>query len=341
MKFNILSIIALFASALFVSCQSKDKEQSYFKESGERFHTTYHITYQHDKALTAEIDSVFDAFNAVLNPFDSASLISKFNRNESNELHPMLRDVILQAQEISRITDGIYDITGSPLFDIWGFGTKKGVTRKASQEEIDSIMAFVGYEKLVMDSTKNILTKTDPRLYLNPSSLSKGYVTDLVARELERHGIVNYLVEIGGEIVVSGVNPDGKCWKIGINKPIPDNQSVINEVLFALPICEKTGLASSGDYRNFKDIEGLKVAHTINACTGYPALQNILSATVIAPTSMEADAWATALMALGLEQSIELLKDLPHLKVCLIYADPETNEFRTYEKGVEIIEIKQ
>lgn len=337
-KTNIWALIALI---LIVSgCKKEEKAVSYIKEEGVRFHTTYHLTYHHSEPLTQEIDSVFNAFNAVLNPFDSTSLVSKFNRNETNELHPMLEEVVLQAQKVSELTNGVYDITGAPLFDIWGFGTKKGVTKSATKEEIDSILNFVGYNKLIIESANKQLKKMDDRLILNPSSISKGYITDLVARELEKHGVTNYLVEIGGEMVASGVNPEGECWKVGINKPIPDNTSSVNEIMYVTPICEKIGIASSGDYRNFKVIDGQKVAHTINAVTGYPAHQNILSATVLAPSSMEADAWATAFMAIGLEESKKILETQPQLRVCFIYADPNSDGFLSFEKGVNITTIE-
>lgn len=336
-----LIYITLISFALCLGGCKKTNNTAYIKESGTRFHTTYHLTYQHERALTAEIDSVFDSFNAILNPFDSTSLVAKFNRNETDELHPMLDDVISKAIEVSEQTNGLYDITGAPLFDLWGFGTKKGVTRTASQEEIDSTLNYVGYKKLIVDREHKRLKKEDDRLSLNPSSLSKGYITDLVAKELERHGVTNYLVEIGGEIVANGVNPKGECWKIGINKPIPDSTSMVNDIIFAISLCDKVGVASSGDYRNFKVVDGKKVAHTINVLTGYPAHQDILSATVIAPTSMEADAWATAFMAMGLEASKKILDKQPQLSVCLIYSDPETGEYKTYEKGIQIIELEK
>lgn len=337
-KSNIWAFIAI----ILIVSGCKDKQEAaapYIKEEGVRFHTTYHLTYQHSEPLTREIDSVLTAFNDILNPFDSTSLVSKFNRNESIELHQMLEEVVLKAQEISQLTNGIYDITGAPLFDIWGFGTKKGITKSATQQEIDSILNFVGYEKLIIDQENKQLKKMDERLILNPSSISKGYVTDLVARELENHGVTNYLVEIGGEMVASGVNPEGECWKVGINKPIPDNTSQVNEIIYVMPICDKIGIASSGDYRNFKVVDGQKVAHTINVITGYPAHQNILSATVLAPTSMEADAWATAFMALGLEESKKILENQPQLSVCFIYADPNSDGFLTFEKGVNITSL--
>lgn len=335
MRSKYFAITLLFCLSL-VSCDKGDIP--YIMESGTRFHTTYHITYQSDKPLTLEFDTVFTTFNDVLNPFDVNSLVAKFNRNESKKLHPMLKEVISKAQEVSKITGGAYDITGAPYFDIWGFGTRKGVTRTATEMEIDSISYFVGYDKVLIYADS--ISKTDPRVTLNPSSLSKGYIVDLIALLLEEKGVENYLVEIGGEVVAKGLNPKGQCWKVGINKPVEDNTSTNNDLLYAISLCDGEGMASSGDYRNFKEIDGKKVAHTIDVRTGYPAHQDILSATVLAPTCMEADAWATAFMTLGLEESKKLLEEqLSHLKVCFIYE--EGGEFVTYQRGLELSKINE
>lgn len=330
------SSIILLGALLLSSCGRQSA--NYFQESGTRFHTLYHITYQSTEPLTIQIDSVMSAFNASLNPFDSTSLVSKVNRNEATVMDTMLKEVVSKAIEISEVTGGIYDITGAPYFNIWGFGTRKGATRNASQAELDSISGFVGWQKITI--LGDSLVKADPRLELNPSSISKGYIVDLVAKTLEENGVNNYLVEIGGEIVAKGLNPEGKCWKVGINKPIEDNTSTVNELAFSIDLCSGEGMASSGDYRNYMIVEGHKVAHTIDVLTGRPAHQNILSATVVAPTCMEADAWATAFMAMGLEKSKALLMSQPQLKVCLIYTDSVSGDYMTFEKGLILNEIK-
>lgn len=330
----LLPLVAL----MLMSCQEGTGQMEYFHESGSRFHTLYNITYEAPELLTEQIDSTMTAFNASLNPFDSTTLISRINRNETVVMDEMLRTVVAKSLEVSRATEGRYDITGAPYFDVWGFGTKKGVTRQATEAELDSIATFVGWQKLALQGDS--LIKADPRMTLNPSSLSKGYVVDLVATTLERYGVTNYLVEIGGEIVAKGVNPDGHCWRVGINKPTEDSTSTISELAYSVELCDGEGMASSGDYRNFKVVEGKKVAHTIDVLSGRPAHQDILSATVVAPTCMEADAWATALMAVGLERGKQLLEQQPQLKVCLIYSDHATGALKTYNNGLELHEIK-
>lgn len=315
-------------------------EETFYRETGERFTTYYAITYRADKPLAAQIDSTMDAFNAVLNNFDPTSVVSRINANTTDRTDPMLEEVLRQATVVSEATDGVYDVTGGPLFDLWGFGTKKGVTRLATDEQVDSVLRFVGYRHISIDTLAHRIIKDDPRLSMGLASLSKGYVVDLVARTLEHYGVEDYMVEIGGEVTCHGHNPRGDCWSLGINKPIEDNTSTINELLGKIEMCEKMGVATSGDYRNYKVIEGRKVAHTINAVTGRPAHSDILEATVVAPTTMEADAWATAFMAVGLERAKEILEGQPQLGVLFVYADPSGTGYLTYTHRLNLLPIK-
>lgn len=326
---------------VLASCTPAQRGKTYFKEAGERFHTEYHFTYQADSLLTASTDSMIQAFDDELNNFKPQSFISVWNRAETDSLPPMLQDVILKAVQVSDKTGGVYDVTGSPLFDLWGFGTKKGVSALATDAQVDSVLEFVGYKKLTIDTLRHKLIKADPRMNINPSSLSKGYVTDLVARTLEEKGVKNYMVEIGGEIVAKGVNPEGKPWRIGISKPVDraKGEAYDADLMYAMELDEKCGVATSGDYRNYKVIEGKKLAHTMDVLSGRPAHQDILGVTVLAPTCMEADAWATAFMSMGLERSLEVLQGEPQLKVLFIYADPQTGEMTSYNRGLELQEL--
>lgn len=330
-----LVILALLSITL-VGCSEGSRKENFFRETGERFTTYYTITYRAEEPLAEQIDSTMDAFNAVLNNFDPSTLISRINRNETTETHPMLEEVLRQAELVSRATDGVYDVTGGPLFDIWGFGTRKGVTKLATDAQIDSVLQFVGYQKIHVDTVAHRITKDDPRLSMGLASLSKGYVVDLVARTLEHYGVEDYMVEIGGEVTCHGRNPRGECWTLGVNKPIEDNTSTVNELLGKIQLCEKRGVATSGDYRNYKVIEGKKLAHTINAVTGRPAHSDILEATVIAPTTMEADAWATAFMAVGLEGAKAILETQPQLSALFVYADPAGTGYLTYSCRIDL-----
>ena len=333
-----LLTLSLFLFLLLTGCNRG--EGTFYREAGERFTTYYTVTYRAEEPLAEQIDSTMDAFNVVLNNFDPTSVVSRINANTSDRTDPMLEEVLRQAMIVSEATDGVYDVTGGPLFDIWGFGTKKGVTRLATDEQVDSVLRFVGYRQIHMDTVAHRITKDDPRLSMGLASLSKGYVVDLVARTLEHYGVEDYMVEIGGEVTCHGRNPRGECWSLGINKPIEDNTSTVNELLGKIEMCEKMGVATSGDYRNYKVIEGKKVAHTVNAVTGRPAHSDILEATVVAPTTMEADAWATAFMAVGLERAKEILEGQPQLGVLFVYADPIGTGYLTYTHRLDLLPLK-
>ena len=191
----------------------------------------------------------------------------------------------------------------------------------------------MGYDKIRIDSEGNVV-KSDPRLQLNTSAISKGYACDLVARLFDSYGIENYMIEIGGEIVTKGVNDKGVCWRIGVDKPIDDSTGMQHELQTILSLCDKS-LATSGNYRNYYLKDGKKYAHTIDPQTGYPSEQDILGATVIADDCMTADAYATAFMASGLEKSKEIAQKISGLHYYFIYAKPDGTVDVTYSEGFE------
>ena len=197
---------------------------------------------------------------------------------------------------------------------------------------IDSIKAFVGYQKVRLEGKKII--KEDPRILLNCSSIAKGYACDVIARLLEKEGVKNYMVEIGCEVTMKGVNQQGDCWRVGINKPEIGTSGVTNDVEEIVQLCQKGGVATSGDYRNFYIKDGKKYAHTINPANGYPAGQNILSATIVAEDCMTADAYATTFMVLGVEKAKLLAQSIPQIEYFIIYADNNGQQKVTYSKGM-------
>ena len=212
----------------FGSCQTgSGSEGDYTKLTGEVFTTTFSIQYSAQKDYSEAVDSTFHAFSHSLNPFDSTSLISAINRNESQLMDSMLREVFLQSVVISRHTGGSYDVTCAPLINLWGFGFEKKKTDSVTPEAIDSVRTFVGFDKVHLDGMRMI--KEDPRMKMDFSSISKGYCSDLVARMLKRRGVTSYLVELGGEIAFEGTNSRGESWIIGVDKPIADPAGVIND----------------------------------------------------------------------------------------------------------------
>lgn len=323
-KFYLLVAVGIL---LFTGCKN---QKQYFEESGSVFHTLYHIKYESDKALTEKIDNELQKFNLSLNPFNPNSTIAKVNRNEPVEVDEWFKEVFNKSMEVSKNSDGVFDITCAPLVNLWGFGFSK--KDSITPEMIDSLKTFVGYQKVRLEGNKVI--KDDPRLLLNCSAIAKGYSSDIIARLLEREGVENYMVEIGGEVTMKGVNPKGECWRIGINKPEDDSTGIINEIEEIVQLCKKGGVATSGNYRNYYVKDGKKYAHTIDPRTGYPAEQSILSATIVANDCMTADAYATAFMAMGLDKARQMAEKLPEIEYYVIYADENGKHRIEYSKGM-------
>ena len=312
---------------MFTACT---KQKQYFEESGSVFHTIYHIKYEGSEILTEKIDAEFQKFNLSLNPFNPNSIISKVNRNEAVEADDWFIEVFNKAKEVSDHSEGIFDITCAPLVNLWGFGFSK--MDSVTPQMIDSIKQFVGYQKVRLDGRK--VVKDDSRILLNCSAIAKGYASDIIARLLEREGIENYMVEIGGEVTMKGVNQNGKCWRIGINKPEDDSTGVKNDIEEVVQLCKKGGVATSGNYRNYYIKDGEKYAHTIDPRTGYPSEQSILSATIVAEDCITADAYATAFMAMGLEKAREAAKNIPGIEYYVIYSDENGKHQIEYSTGM-------
>ncbi|MDR1224581.1 MAG: FAD:protein FMN transferase [Tannerella sp.] len=298
-------------------CLSCTHEKKYYEESGSVFHTSYHIKYESAGLLTDKIDAELQAFSLSMNPFNPNSIISKVNRNEEVEVDDRFATVFNKAMEVSENSDGVFDVTVSPLINLWGFGFEN--SDSISQEKIDSILSFVGYKKIRLENKRII--KDDPRMTLNFSAIAKGFASDVIAALLEREGVENYMVEIGGEVAAKGKNPHGKCWQVGIPKPEDDPSGLKYEPDNIISLCGKRGCATSGNYRNFYLKDGKKYAHTIDPRTGYPSEQSLLSATILAPDCMTADAYATAFMALGIEAACKMAEKIPEIEYYLIYSD--------------------
>ncbi len=321
-------ITGLFSLILLLNSCSPKKQ--YFEESGTVFHTLYHIKYESSQLLTDKIDTELQQFNLSLNPFNPNSIIAKVNNNEDVITDRWFEEVFTRAMEVSKNTDGVFDITCAPLINLWGFGFSK--KDSVTPQIIDSLKSFVGYQKVRLEGNRVI--KDDPRILLNCSAIAKGYASDVIARLLEREGVSNYMVEIGGEVAMSGVNPKGECWKIGINKPEDDTSGMVNDIEEVVQLCKKGGIATSGNYRNYYIKDGKKYAHTIDPRTGYPSEQSILSVTIVAEDCMTADAYATAFMALGLEKAREVAANIPNIDYFIIYADENGNNQFDFSAGM-------
>ena len=300
---------------MLVSCAT----ESYIKDSGMVFGTTYSITYQYHENLKSDIEGVMQQVDNSLSPFNKSSVITAINNNTSTKADKYLTEVFTLAQTVNKETDGAFDITVAPLVNAWGFGFRNGT--RPTDAQTDSLLAIVGQEKVTLKDGEII--KSDPRIMLDCSAIAKGFGVDKVAEFLAGKGIENFLVEIGGEISARGKNSRGTEWNIGVTKPVDDSLSINQENQAVLQITDKA-MATSGNYRNFYYEGGKKYAHTINPHTGKPAQSDILSATVIAPSCAIADAYATAFMVLGSDKAKEILKKHPELKAYFILSDYST-----------------
>lgn len=302
----------------------RNQKTDFNTASGFVFGTVYKITYQCKDDLKPEIEAELKRFDQSLSPFNDSSVISRVNRNEELVTDSFFQTCFNRSMEISRETEGAFDITVAPLANAWGFGFKKGTFPDSLM--IDSLLQFTGYEKVKLENGKVI--KQDPRTMLSCSAVAKGYSVDVVAHLLDRKGIKNYMVDIGGEVVVKGKNATGDLWRIGINKPYDDSLAVKQDIQTILNLTD-VGMATSGNYRYYYYKDGKKYAHTIDPRTGYPVQHSILSSTVVAEDCMTADALATSFMVMGLEEAEKFCKANPMIDAYFIYSG-ENGEFKTY-----------
>src|SRR5574344_2196864 len=288
-------------------------DMPYQHNTGFIFGTVYNITYQCDSDLNEKIVAELQKVDNSVSPFNKNSIITAINDNKDVKVNDMFTDVFTLAENVSKETDGAFDITVAPLVNVWGFGFKKGAM--PDRHVVDSLKSIVGYRKVSLVNGKII--KKDPRIMLDCSAIAKGYGSDVVARLLRSMDIKNFMIEIGGEIVTSGVNEKRTPWKIGVTKPSDDSLNTNTELQTVLNITDMA-MATSGNYRNFYYKNGKKYAHTIDPKTGFPVQHNILSATVIADNCATADAYATAFMVLGLDKAQKVLSKHPELDAYFI-----------------------
>lgn len=289
-------VFLLLTVALLMGCS---KPMPFQRHSNFVFGTVYNITYQYDKDLQKEIEAELMKVDAEFSMFNKESTVARINRGDSTvERSEMFNEIYQLAQTVSDDTYGAFDITVAPLVNAWGFGFKHEQLPTAQQ--VDSLMRI--------------------RNQMDFSAIAKGYGCDVVARLLKSKGINNYMVEIGGEVVVSGHNDKDQLWHIGVNKPVDDSTHMENELQTVFSITDHA-MATSGNYRNFYYQNGKKYAHTIDPRTGYPVQHSLLSATVIADNCATADAYATSFMVLGVDGAKEVLLRHPELMAYLIYVD--------------------
>lgn len=315
---NFMAVGLLLLLSIWI-IHRNNRPAPYQTDNGLIFGTIYQVSYQYPTSLKGEIEEALHTIDNSLSPFNQHSIITAINRNESMQTDSLFRAVFRRSLEISAETDGAFDITVAPLINAWGFGFKKGIFPDSAQ--VDSLRQLIGYTRVSLDAD-GCVQKQDPRLMLNCSAVAKGYAVDVVARLLQAKGIDNLMVDIGGEVVVKGHNPQQRPWRIGINKPVDDSLAT-NQELQAIVELTEGAIATSGNYRNYYHRNGKKYAHTIDPRTGYPVQHAILSSTVLAPDCMSADAYATAFMVMGLEEAEAFVEAHPELAAYFIYSQTD------------------
>jgi len=314
--FNItLSCLILAASA---GCGSKEKAQTYTTIEGNVWHTTMHITYGSDRNLADSVTAITERVERSLSPFMPDSRISLINRNETTATDGSIERVFAEAQRVNRLSGGAFDPTVAPLVNLWGFGYGDD-TGEPSQAQIDSCLNMVGISGCAID--RGTMIKKSPGTQFNFSAITKGFGIDCIADMMQREGISNYMIEIGGEIALSGVNAKGEKWHIQIDAPVAGGATHEQLSVIAVTDC---CIATSGNYRNFRDTSRGRVGHTISPSTGMPCRSNVLSATVIASTAMTADAFATALMAMDEDEGMAMIEAEPGVEAMLVVADGDS-----------------
>lgn len=278
----------------------QQQSEPYHHNKGFIFGTIYNVTYQCPDDLQAEIEAELKKVDLEFSMFNDSSTVARINRGEKVAHSPMFDEVYKLAQTVNRETDGAFDVTVAPLVNAWGFGFKHEQMPTARQ--VDSLLKI--------------------RDQLDFSAIAKGYGSDVVARMLRHHGISNFMVEIGGEVVTQGVSEKRLPWRIGVTKPTDDSLSVSGELQTVLNVTD-IAMATSGNYRNFYYKGGRKYAHTIDPKTGYPVQHSLLSATVLAKDCAVADAYATAFMVMGVERAKTVLQRHPELMAYFIYSTPD------------------
>ena len=307
-----LYIIITLSVLFLASCRNSGDIQSI---QGMALGTVYEVLYTgpQDERLAQQIDSLLQECNRTYSIFDSASLISRINRNETDSLPEGVEKVIRRALEISRISGGAFDITAAPLINAWGFGPEKGL--QPSAETLDSLKQLVGYTKIRVENHR--LIKENPGMQLNLNAIVKGYIVDVLA-DFVRQRHPDFLVNIGGEIVCEGLRPNKEAWNIGIQLPTADSLDG-GEICHRFCLPEGKAVATSGDYRRYRtDSTGRRFSHIIDPNTGCSGQSDILSATVVAEDCMTADALATACMVLGRKAALRLLDQHTGWAACFI-----------------------
>lgn len=302
-------ILLLFIINLH-ACETPSEDQQAVIVSGLTMGTTYTIklnipeTKIDRPVISTEINHRLDKINSQMSTYMETSALSLFNQSNTQdweEIPPDLYTVIEESLRINKLSYHAFDVTIGPVVNLWGFGPKARSDIVPEESAIRAALDKVGSEYIHLRKEPYAIKKDKPNLTIDLSAIAKGYAVDVIADYLDDLGINNYMVEIGGEIKTKGINSGNKIWHIGIEKPLDDQRSVQMVI-----ILNNIGMATSGDYRNYFEENGIRYSHTIDPSTGKPITHKLASVTVLHPSTMTADAMATALLVLGPNRGFEL-----------------------------------
>lgn len=331
-----MKYLVLILTMVMVACQPSVNEKVYLIE-GEAQGSTYHIKYiaERDENLKPAIDSILEVIDRSMSTYRSDSAISKINQGDTTVVvDEHFRKVFEASQQIWQESEGLFDPTVGVLVNAWGFGKQKiSEADLPTDKKIDSLRKYVGFDKVAL-TEKNLIKKRYTEILFDFNAIAQGYTSDVVANYLSARGIKNYIVEIAGEMYLKGRNTvEDKSWTIGVENPLKplDDRNLVATIQFT-----NQGLATSGNYRKvWIDSNGRKYVHSINPLTGRATQSDVLSATVVAPSTMLADGYATMFMVMGLAKSKAFLEKHPDLAVLLVYSDDKYQEATYKTKSFE------
>lgn len=316
-------LLSLFAILLLLLSCDELPEKEQIQLNGYAQGTSFQIKYIAAPTLdlSRDVDSILKAVNRSLSTYDSTSIISHINSHKDSavQVDPLFKEVYERSISIAKESNGAFDPTVGPLVELWGFGLSKRT--KVDSASVDSTRKYIGYTSTQLKGDRFAMPKG---FRIDFNAIAQGYTVDLIARHFEAQGIEHYFIEVGGETKARGTNINGRVWRIGIDKPT-DNLEEEEDRLKAIVEVQDLALATSGNYRKYwvDEETGLKYAHTINPATAYPAKNRLLSATIVAKSCMDADAYATVCMVLGTSKSIEFIRAKPELEAYLIYSNED------------------
>lgn len=336
-----LLIWSVISSCIFLTSCENETSLEGIDFYGETQGTTYHVIIAEEESSVtkAQLDSILHVFDMSLSTYIDSSVVSKINAShevfEIEDPSGFFETCYKESKKVFELTDGAFDPTVFPLVEGWGFMNNPQVP--LDQNEVDSLLQFVGFNRnYSLSFLKETIrvSKENPNVKLDFNAIAQGYSVDVLCDFLKSKGHTNFYVEIGGELVVSGKNRTGEKWSIGVDVPESnENGRPIENILYLT----NNAVATSGNYRKFYEVNGEKFAHTLDPKTGFPVQHSLLSATVIAPSCAQADAFATAFMVIGAEKTLEFVRNHPELKleVYLLISNKDEGFDRLMSSGFE------